>query len=138
LASTALPRPIAGLFLNSGTAAEQEAVLGFAVVFLSYAAVFQIFDAIQVIGLSILRGLKDTRVPMVLTAVSYWGIGLSLSAGLAFGLHWGGRGIWSGYVVALGIAAILMVGRFAWRERFKTLRQAIDRAAQDPSQQARA
>jgi MATE family multidrug resistance protein len=135
---TLLPRQIAGLFLGSASGSERDAVLNFAVVFLGYAAVFQIFDAVQVVGLSILRGLKDTRVPMVLTAISYWGIGLSLSAGLAFGLHWQGSGIWLGYVVALVVASILIVGRFAGRERFKNLRQAIDRAAHDPSQQATA
>ncbi|MEO8558353.1 MAG: MATE family efflux transporter [Rhodospirillales bacterium] len=125
---TVLPRPLAGLFLGGAVGAEREAVLHYAVLFLGFAAVFQIFDAIQVIGLSILRGLKDTRVPMILTAFSYWGVGFSLSAGLAFGLGWGGPGIWAGYVGSLVVASILIVARFYWRERFKGLRATIDRA----------
>ena len=133
LVITLLPRTIAGLFLGSAAGPERELVLDYAVGFLAFAAVFQIFDAIQVIGLSILRGLKDTRVPMVITAISYWGVGLSVAAGLAFGLGWGGPGIWLGYVAALVVASILLVGRFAMRERFSGLRAAIDRATQIPA-----
>lgn len=133
LVITVMPHQIAGLFLGSTEGAERQTVLDYAVVFLSYAALFQIFDAIQVIGLSVLRGLKDSRVPMVLAAFSYWVIGLSLSAGLAFWIGWGGRGVWIGYVAALLTASALVVGRFAWRERFKGLRATIDHATQMPA-----
>jgi MATE family multidrug resistance protein len=126
-------RPIAGMFLGAGTAGERLVVIDYAVVFLGYAALFQIFDAIQVIGMSILRGLKDTRTPMLLAAFSYWAVGLTLSAGLAFLVGWGGPGIWSGYVVALLFASTLMVARFALRERLPALRATIDRATQAPT-----
>jgi MATE family multidrug resistance protein len=132
-----LRRPIAGLFLGEGmgegASHERALVLDYAVMFLGYAALFQIFDAIQVIGVSVLRGLKDTRTPMILAAISYWAVGFSLSAGLAFLAGWGGPGIWSGYVVALIVASVLMVGRFALRERLAGLRRTIDRASVAPA-----
>ncbi len=128
-----LPHAIAGLFLGGGDAAERALVLDYAVVFLGFAALFQIFDAIQVIGVSILRGLKDTRTPMLLAAFSYWAIGFTLSAGLAFAVGWGGPGIWAGYVVSLIVASALMVSRFARRERLPRLRQLIDNAAKKPA-----
>jgi MATE family multidrug resistance protein len=83
-----------------------------AVTFLIFAAFFQVFDAGQVIGVGVLRGLKDTRQPMIYAAIAYWLVGLSASAGLAFGAGLGGVGIWAGLVVALAVAAALLIGRF--------------------------
>ena len=68
---------------------EDPAVLSGAVALLRLAAVFQIFDGLQVSANGALRGLKDTRAPLVATAVAYWGIGIPL--GWWFGLH--GRAI---------------------------------------------
>jgi MATE family multidrug resistance protein len=128
LAILALPQQIAGLFVGGDVVGERQVVRDYAVVFLGYAALFQIFDATQTIGVSVLRGLKDTRVPMMLAAFSYWVIGFVIAAGLAFGLGVGGPGIWIGYVVALVVASTLMVGRFALRDRLPGLRRLIDSA----------
>ena len=59
-----------------------------------------------------LRGLKDTRWPMVFAAAAYWAVGMSLALGLGFGAGLGGLGIWIGLAVALAVAAALMIGRF--------------------------
>ena len=84
-----------------------------AVAFLGIAALFQIVDGGQVIGAGALRGLKDTRWPMVFAAFAYWVVGISMALGLGFGAGLGGLGIWIGLALALAVAALLMIGRFA-------------------------
>ena len=65
-----------------------------AVILMAYAAVFQYPDGIQALSAGALRGLKDTRIPMFITVLAYWGLGLPLGAW--FGLHLDGRapGLW--------------------------------------------
>ena len=75
-------------------------------------AVFQVFDGVQVSAMGALRGLKDTKTPMMLAMVSYWPVGLSAAYGLAFVLGWGEVGLWWGLVSGLGCAAILLTIRF--------------------------
>ncbi len=88
------------------------AVAGLAGSLLLYAAAFQFPDGIQVLSAGALRGLKDTRVPMWLAALSYWGLGMPLGAGLGLGLGWGPQGMWLGLILGLTAAAILMGARF--------------------------
>ena len=109
------PEPIVSLFLDERQAESAE-VVGFAVTFLIFAALFQVFDAGQVIG--ILRGLKDTQRPMIYALIAYWLVGLSSSAGLAFGLGLRGSGIWIGMIVALAVAAGLLITRFIRLHRY--------------------
>jgi MATE family multidrug resistance protein len=111
-----LPGTIAGLFIDAGDPANA-AVLQLAVTFLGIAARFQIFDGGQVIGAGALRGLKDTRWPMVFAAIAYWLVGMSMALGLGFGLGLGGVGIWFGLALALAVAAGLMIGRFLSLQR---------------------
>lgn len=111
-----LPGTIAGLFIDAGDPANA-AVLQLAVTFLGIAALFQIFDGGQVIGAGALRGLKDTRWPMVFAAIAYWLVGMSMALGLGFGLGLGGVGIWFGLALALAVAAGLMIGRFLSLQR---------------------
>jgi MATE family multidrug resistance protein len=110
------PRVMAGAFVDVRDAANAE-VITLAVSFLFWAAVFQIADGAQVVGAGMLRGLHDTRVPMVYAALGYWGLGLPVSAALAFAAGWGGTGIWIGLAVGLAIVAVLMVTRWSRRER---------------------
>ena len=79
---------------------------------LLYAAAFQFPDGIQVLSAGALRGLKDTRVPMLLAAFAYWGVGMPLGAGLGLGLGWGPRGMWLGLIGGLSVAALLLALRF--------------------------
>jgi multidrug resistance protein, MATE family len=106
------PQAIVGLFLDRADPANA-GVIEVAATLLLVAALFQIFDGGQVIGAGALRGLKDTRWPMVFALVSYWGIGMPTAVGLAFPLGLGGIGIWLGFVAGLAVAAVLMAGRFA-------------------------
>ncbi|MCD7098399.1 MATE family efflux transporter [Stenotrophomonas sp. MMGLT7] len=97
---------IVGLYSND------VAVAALASSLLLYAATFQFPDGIQVLSAGALRGLKDTRVPMFLAMLSYWGVGMPLGAGLGLGLGWGPRGMWIGLITGLAVAAVLMCWRF--------------------------
>jgi MATE family multidrug resistance protein len=77
------------------------------------AAIFQFSDGIQVTANGALRGLKDTTVPMVITVLAYWGIGMPLGYWLGFGMGLGARGIWIGLIAGLTGAALLLFLRFA-------------------------
>ncbi|MEZ0471707.1 MATE family efflux transporter [Luteimonas salinilitoris] len=97
---------IAGLYTGDATVAALAASL------LLLAAAFQFPDGIQVLSAGALRGLKDTRVPMLLAALAYWGVGMALGAGLGLGLGWGPRGMWIGLIAGLAVAALLLGLRF--------------------------
>lgn len=79
---------------------------------LLFAAAFQFPDGVQVLSAGALRGLKDTRVPMVLAALAYWGVGIPLGTGLGLGLGWGPQGMWIGLIAGLAAAALLLGTRF--------------------------
>jgi MATE family multidrug resistance protein len=111
-----MPERIAALYIDPADPANTEVFAG-AVSFLRLAALFQLFDGLQVSALGALRGLKDTRVPMLIAFFSYWIVGLGSGVGLAFGLGLGGRGLWLGLVVGLATASVLLAGRFLQRTR---------------------
>lgn len=89
-------------------------VVELAISLLGIAAVFQVFDGIQVAALGALRGLKDTRIPMVIGFISYWVIGLSTGMTLAFVLDRGAAGLWWGLVLGLAAAAVMLSLRFRY------------------------
>lgn len=103
------------LFGNDAIAAlytRDVAVATLAATLLLYAAAFQFPDGIQALSAGGLRGLKDTRTPMLLAALAYWGVGMPVGVGLGFGLDWGPRGMWIGLIAVLTFAAILLGTRF--------------------------
>lgn len=106
-----LPRSIIGLFLDLGSA-ENRVVVELAITLLGVAAVFQVFDGIQVSAAGALRGLKDTRRPMLIGFISYWLIGLTSAYAMGFILGWGALGLWYGLVLGLAAAAVLLTLRF--------------------------
>jgi multidrug resistance protein, MATE family len=112
----AMPRTLAGLFLDPAQPANAE-VLDLAVSFLGVAAVFQIVDGAQVVGAGMLRGLHDTKWPMIFALFGYWVIGIGVGALLAFRAGWNGVGIWTGLAVGLAIVAVLILWRWLSRER---------------------
>lgn len=101
------PGFIIGLYLDLDKA-ESAQVLNYGIAFLSVAAAFQIVDSLQALANGALRGLKDTRIPMLLALISYWLIGLPVAYGLTFKLGVGGVGIWWGLAAGLSSAAIML------------------------------
>ncbi|WP_412068530.1 MATE family efflux transporter [Rubrivirga sp. IMCC43871] len=93
------------------------AVAALAASLLGIAAVFQLFDGVQASIAGALRGLKDTRVPMVIAAVSYWGVGLTTGAIVGIRGGGGAQGLWWGLTLGLVAAAIGLSIRFARRTR---------------------
>lgn len=79
---------------------------------LLFAAAFQFPDGIQALAGGALRGLKDTRVPALITVLAYWGCGMSVGVGLAFGVGVGVQGMWIGLTAGLSVAAVLLSWRF--------------------------
>ena len=77
------------------------------------AGLFQLADGVQVVAAGALRGLRDTRVPMLFAAVGYWAIGLPVGLLLGFPLGLGVSGIWIGLARGLAAVAALMLPR--WR-----------------------
>lgn len=76
------------------------------------AAIFQWPDSLQVSAAGALRGLKDTRIPMIYTIVAYWLVGITTGYALTFHYQWGARGMWVGMSAGLSVAAVLLVTRF--------------------------
>ncbi len=102
---------LAALYTRDATVAALAASL------LLYAMAFQFPDGVQVLSAGALRGLKDTKVPMLLAALAYWGVGMPLGAVLGLGLGgfttaWGPPGMWIGLIAGLTVAAVLLGGRF--------------------------
>lgn len=106
-----LPETIVGLFLDPARP-DSAFIISLGVTMLGIAAISQLADAMQGMAQGLLRGLQDTRVPMALAAVSYWGIGMPAAYMLAFSLGYGPAGIWIGLVVGLTAAAVGLVLRF--------------------------
>ncbi len=104
------PNLIAGLYLEASDPANA-AVIALVASFLPIAAAFALFDATQVAAAQALRGLKDVRIPLVMTAFSYWAIGFPVAAWLGLFTPMGAVGVWWGLLVALASAAALLGGR---------------------------
>jgi len=112
-----IPRQLITLFLEDAPA--NAVVIGLAVSFLRVAAAFQLVDGAQVIGAGMLRGLHDTRWPLLFALVGYWVVGLGIGSWLAFAADWKGVGIWVGLASGLAVVAALMLARWIMRERLR-------------------
>ena len=110
------PRLVVGLYVDPA-APQNAAMVGFAVQFLAIAAAFQLFDGIQAVLAGALRGLQDTRVPMLLALAGYWLIGFSTSVALGLFTPLAGFGVCIGLAVGLVVVAVLLVLRWQARER---------------------
>jgi MATE family multidrug resistance protein len=102
-----LPLALATLYTSDG------AVTALAAALIPIAGVFQVFDGLQVVSSGILRGIGDTRVPMVINVLGFWLVGLPVSVALGFGAGLGPRGLWWGLVFALAALAALLMLRVA-------------------------
>ena len=107
----AIPTTLASIFLDKA-GADSAAVLAIAGPFVVVAGIFQLVDGMQAIAAGLLRGLKDTRIPMVMALISYWPIGFFSAWFLAFPAGFGGIGVWFGFLAGLSAASILLNWRF--------------------------
>jgi MATE family multidrug resistance protein len=120
------PRLLISAFLDLGEP-RNAPVVAFAASFLVLAAIFQLADGAQAVGSGMLRGLQDTRVPMIYAGFGYWGVGLPLGASLAFLTPLRGIGIWIGLASGLAVVAFLMLWRWMSRDRLQLVRPWPDR-----------
>lgn len=107
------PEWVADIYLsasNENTQTVRMLVLSF----LPVAAAFMFFDATQVAANQLLRGLKDVKVPMWMTGVSYWVVGFPVAWYLGLHTEYGAVGIWYGLLAGLLVASILLGARFYW------------------------
>lgn len=116
------PRGLVTLFLDD--VPPNAVVIALSVTFLRVAAAFQLVDGAQVIGAGMLRGLHDTRWPLIFAFFGYWIVGLGIGTWLAFGRDWRGLGIWIGLASGLAAVAALMLARWLLRDRIGLTRTA--------------
>jgi len=115
-----LPELVLGIYVDTGAAANA-AMMGFAVQFMVVAAAFQLFDGMQAVAAGALRGLQDTRVPMLFALFGYWLPGLGTAVLLGFFTPLEGLGVWIGLAVGLVVVALLMLQRWSRRARLGLL-----------------
>jgi MATE family multidrug resistance protein len=106
-----LPEVLISAFLDPQDPARDD-IITIGIVLLAMAALFQLVDGAQVVALGLLRGVRDTKVPMVIAGISYWVIGMPASYVLGFTFDLRGLGVWLGLVVGLLFAAVFLMARF--------------------------
>jgi MATE family multidrug resistance protein len=117
------PAPLAGLYTSDAL------VLALAALLLPLAGLFAVFDGLQVVAIGLLRGLGETRMPMIVNVIGFWCIGMPVSLWLGFGLDYGAVGLWWGLVVGLVIVAVFLIVRVRQREKHGLERIMIDEHA---------
>jgi multidrug resistance protein, MATE family len=103
-------RPIIGLYLDIQNPANAN-VLALAIPMLIISALAQLLDGVQRVSMGALHGLQDTRIPMLLSGLTFWGVGLTTGYLLGFPLQLGGVGLLIGQSIGVAVAGII----FAWR-----------------------
>ncbi len=112
------PRAVLSLYVD--VAAPQNAVMTMlAVRYLAVAAAFQLFDGTQTVAAGALRGLQDTRVPMIMALFGYWAIGFGTSIALGFFTPLSGLGVWLGLALGLVATSALLLWRWQNREKLR-------------------
>lgn len=115
-----LPEPLARIYSDDAP------VVALAASLLPIAALFQVFDGIQVVGTGVLRGVGDTRAPMLLNMLGFWVLGIPLGVALAYGGEMGPRGMWWGLAAGLMAVAVLLLVRIRTRLSGSLERIALD------------
>lgn len=111
-----VPELLISGFLDPNEPARAQ-IIAVGTVLLAVAALFQFVDAGQVMALGMLRGIQDTKWPMIMASFSYWIIGIPASYALAIWAGWGAAGAWLGLVIGLALACGLLWGRYFQRFR---------------------
>jgi MATE family multidrug resistance protein len=110
------PLQLAGIFLDAARP-ENANTIALAASYLLVAGLFQFVDGTQVAMAAALRGLSDTRVPMIVAMIGYWLVGVSVAYLCGFVLGWRGVGIWTGLAAGLAFVAVVLLIRWARRDR---------------------
>ena len=108
-----VPEPLVRIFTND------PAVLHVAVGLMLVAAVFQLFDGVQAVATGALRGLGNTRTPMIVNVIGHWILGLPLAYVLAFRYGFGAHGLWIGLATGLIITGAVLLG--VWHRQSRAL-----------------
>lgn len=108
-----IPERIARIYTNDPI------VISYAASLMAIAAVFQLFDAIQVTTVGALRGIQDTLIPSLMAILSYWGIGAPAIYYFAFRQHYEAMGLWFGLLAGLVVAATLLLSRWYIQSSFQ-------------------
>ena len=103
---------VAGRFLLPSFYVDDVPVLELAASLMIIAAFFQTFDGVQAVGIGILRGMQDVRIPTILTFIAYWAIALPMGYIVGFLLNQAVEGVWYGFVAGLGFSAFALTYRF--------------------------
>jgi MATE family multidrug resistance protein len=119
----ALPGLLAGLYTDD------VAVLTLAASLIPIAGVFQVFDGTQVVAMGTLRGIGDTRGPMLMSLLGFWCVGVPVSVFFGFHVGAGPTGLWWGFVAGLAAVAFLLLIRMRQRFRGEIARVTLDDAA---------
>ena len=110
----AFPTPFLAIYIDAANPANA-GLLAIGTQYLFIAAAFQIFDGTQAVASGLLRGLRDTRAPMLIAIGGYWAIGFVMAIGLGFASPLGGLGVWIGLAAGLVVVALLLVWRWSRR-----------------------
>ena len=105
------PQAIVGVYIDLNQPVNAE-LLRLALPMLQIAALALFLDGVQRVALGALHGLQDTRIPLLLSVLAFWGVGIGSSLLLGFRLGWGGTGLWIGQSIGVAIAGGLFLGRF--------------------------
>ncbi len=110
------PRTVLSIYVELDAPANA-AMIALALQYLLVAAAFQLFDGIQAVAAGLLRGLQDTRVPMVMALFGYWIVGFGVAIVLGFFTPLSGVGVWIGLAVGLVAVSALLLRRWHAREK---------------------
>ena len=111
-----VPESLLSLFIDNSNP-DSVAILSIGVSLMIIAACFQLTDGLQAVGLGLLRGMQDVKVPFIIALVSYWGVGFTTSYLLGIKFSYGPQGVWLGLVTGLAIASVLLLTRFWHKTR---------------------
>ena len=89
---------------------------------LAIAAAFQLFDGTQAVATGVLRGIGETRMPMIVNVIGHWVFGLPVGYALCFRFGWGVAGLWVGLSIGLILAAVVLVA--VWWKRAAVMQNA--------------
>ena len=123
-----IPVPLVRLFTSNRD------VIALGISLLAVAAMFQLFDGLQGVSTGVLRGLGDTRTPMVTNLLGHWLLGLPVGYSLCFFARWGVVGLWVGLSTGLMVVGVTLLG--VWARRSSAL-VTLTRGSTGPSEEMR-